>query len=59
MNSSDLVRSLSNTLGSVSYSYVGAATGWAMIFIYGAGCTKGGGGSTLTSMATACCTRCR
>ena len=36
-----------------------AAAGCAMIFIWGAGCARGGRGSMLTLIATACCTKWR
>ena len=59
MNSSNLIQSPLNTSGSVPYSHVDAAAGWAMIFICGASYTRGGGGGMLTPMAAACCTRWR
>ena len=48
-------------MGSVSYSYMGAAAAadCAMIFIWGASWAMGGGDSTLTLMAIACCTKWR
>ena len=56
-----LSTSLLNTSDSVPYSCMGAAAaaGCAMIFIWGAGCARGGRGSMLTLMATACCTKWR